>query len=662
MKYVLYGIRWLLVAVAMGIVLTPGPAYSQAAVSNVIITKVDSKKFPAVDINVRVLDERGEPILVISDSDLVLTENNGQLKFTRKTVRVGLQAALVLDIGAGITAPGGSGASRIDEMKAAANRFIDTMGQGDSLEILIVTAPAQITILKPLTTDKNALKNAISALGVNLSDTYSQGTDGIEKALEDLKNSTGNESARAILFFSSGIQSGGFSDQITRLTNNARDVGIPIHTVGMGGDTRLAEIASKARGQTVFYNSPASLDKLYAMLDAHRQQHVLTFVSTLGTTSQRTLVIRANSNAPTAPRDTKTYSVSPTPPTIEFVAPVAGQKFTRTQKVYEMPLDSVEPTGTTGPVQINWGSQTPRSVKTATLLVNGDAHGAVQEPGINGDLSFPWDLRPIKTPGTTNVQLQIKVEDELGFTTTTDPVLVSVELAVAPNDCTRFSGAQAFFCQYSGLIGSIPGLLALVISIPTLVIALVAYRFRGQIAEVVKTGVDKITNRVKKDTPPKAFLIHIEGIKNALDRYPIYGTTPIGRSTRYAELQFHQSEEKSAISGLHCTIVDEGGEFLIRDEGSTNGTFLNGQSIPSEDSVPLKDGDEIELARVFQGGIRLRFQIASSDGTMPSDTTTNRVRRAQTDPSEQQPPPRDIDDSALGADDDSPATRRVQRR
>ncbi|HEX5131001.1 MAG TPA: HD domain-containing phosphohydrolase [Candidatus Krumholzibacteria bacterium] len=53
--------------------------------------------------------------------------------------------------------------------------------------------------------------------------------------------------------------------------------------------------------------------------------------------------------------------------------------------------------------------------------------------------------------------------------------------------------------------------------------------------------------------------------------------------------------DHTAISRFHCRITSEGGQFFIRDLGSTNGTYLNGRRIEHE---PLSPGDEVIVAAI----------------------------------------------------------------
>lgn len=70
----------------------------------------------------------------------------------------------------------------------------------------------------------------------------------------------------------------------------------------------------------------------------------------------------------------------------------------------------------------------------------------------------------------------------------------------------------------------------------------------------------------------------------------------IGRGTE-ADVQFVSDLE---MSRRHCSILThEDGKFLLRDDGATNGTYLNDQLIGSGAPIPLKDGDELHLGKTF---------------------------------------------------------------
>jgi len=75
---------------------------------------------------------------------------------------------------------------------------------------------------------------------------------------------------------------------------------------------------------------------------------------------------------------------------------------------------------------------------------------------------------------------------------------------------------------------------------------------------------------------------------------------------------------------LQCTILNEEDAFYLRDEGSANGTYLNGIRLREGDPgrETLHDGDEIELGQVERSGIRFRFELAKDDGAEDTSRIT----------------------------------------
>ena len=67
----------------------------------------------------------------------------------------------------------------------------------------------------------------------------------------------------------------------------------------------------------------------------------------------------------------------------------------------------------------------------------------------------------------------------------------------------------------------------------------------------------------------------------------------VGRSTQRANMCIPGN---SRISNIHAIILKKGNTFYLKDNGSTNGTFLNGNKInPQMDPVRLRSGDRIRL-------------------------------------------------------------------
>ncbi len=83
----------------------------------------------------------------------------------------------------------------------------------------------------------------------------------------------------------------------------------------------------------------------------------------------------------------------------------------------------------------------------------------------------------------------------------------------------------------------------------------------------------------------------------------------IGRDPRRCDILLYDGDENSSVSGLHCVIQFDEGEFKITD-GSSNGTRLNDEFLQTDLPATLSEGDEIILGDLFKRGAKLKFQLA----------------------------------------------------
>ncbi len=95
----------------------------------------------------------------------------------------------------------------------------------------------------------------------------------------------------------------------------------------------------------------------------------------------------------------------------------------------------------------------------------------------------------------------------------------------------------------------------------------------------------------------------------------------MGRVVGVTDIAFRQDELKPNISRLHCTIEETESTFNIWDEGSLNGTFLNGERLKALEAVPLHDEDVIQLGQLEYGGIELLFRNYNLDEIFTIDST-----------------------------------------
>lgn len=640
--------RLFLLLIVVAVAVSTRLSSAQAAIETVDITTVDYSAFPDIALQVRVLDGLGS-LVNLGDGDLMVTENGQPVTIRRRDrVTAGIQVAIVIDGGAGIDARGLDGptdSTRLQIMQAAATDFVDGMGDQDAAEVVVIS-PNGISVPQPLTSDKDLLRKVID--GLELETIYAQTVDdkgnvinhlqfshgltGVDQALTDLKSTDGVR-ARAVLLFSSGIQRG-FADY-DKIEQMAREIRSPIHVVGVGrsdwGGT-LARLADNTHGRATFYDNRTSLDAVYAELDTQRDQYLLTFRTRESSQGERIVEVRANSGTSSERTDTFRFTVQPVPvaPEVHSILVNDGAPVRRQAATSGTDPAGILPTEVEVTAELFWPDGYPRQVALAELLVDGQPHGAAQtNPG--SDLSFTWDVRSFTAEGDSTARIQIRVQDELGFAATSEPIAASVEVVLAP-PCQGLSGWRLWLCSGRDWLVAVPGMLALALAVPALIIAVVVFQNRGKIGSAIESAKKTVTDLLPgaRGKPAKAYLHLLDGATESGRRQlKLYGTTPIGRDSRNVGkdgLLLHQGKAYSPISTLQCNIVEEeAGQFSIRDEGSTNGTFVNRERVMA-DPRPLHEGDIIELAEVERGGVRFRFSFNPSTDHSGESTVVESVK------------------------------------
>jgi adenylate cyclase len=101
--------------------------------------------------------------------------------------------------------------------------------------------------------------------------------------------------------------------------------------------------------------------------------------------------------------------------------------------------------------------------------------------------------------------------------------------------------------------------------------------------------------------PPTAVAprLILKGLPGDVTEYPLSDNNVLGRSTT-ANVRLADRE----VSRKHSQIDKEGGDYVLRDLGSSNGTFLNGKRIFAP--TKLKDGDEVVI-----GTSKMEFRLGA---------------------------------------------------
>jgi len=119
------------------------------------------------------------------------------------------------------------------------------------------------------------------------------------------------------------------------------------------------------------------------------------------------------------------------------------------------------------------------------------------------------------------------------------------------------------------------------------------------LAVTVSAGEDvppgQVRARAEFAERPPAFVAVEAGLPHADRSVPLQERNVIGRAD---DCDLVVAEP--AVSRRHCEIVWEHVQYVLRDLGSANGTFVNGEQVQA---APLRDGDLVEM-----GFVQLRFR------------------------------------------------------
>lgn len=115
---------------------------------------------------------------------------------------------------------------------------------------------------------------------------------------------------------------------------------------------------------------------------------------------------------------------------------------------------------------------------------------------------------------------------------------------------------------------------------------------------------------LEKDAPPsrkiksQAFLETETGQVFPLDvNSLIIGRRDVKRGV-LVDIDLTPLDTRKIVSRKHALLEQKKGKWLLTDQGSVNGTWLNGHQLTAREPYPLQEGDELVFGR---NGVTIRF-------------------------------------------------------
>lgn len=624
-------------------------AQGNGPVTEIIVTAVDAAEFPEVTVYARALNAEGAPVSGLTTSNLQLLENGDRVELQRGPVLAEGPVWVHFVIDAGLRM---GQADRWNQTREAIRQFTQThMLPDDRVRVSAIEGSNVVPLLPDFTKNPDDVTAVLDDFRpptcANAEECLSAPIQPLGQILNEMDRAEGaGNQPRYIVLFTSELERY-TSGEPAALANQAAELGVPIYAVMVASrDTAglVADLATTSGGQSLNLADSASADNFYRQIsETLRPVYEMAYRSPDGLASTRVVEVVTDDGRVTGQGE---YTVDQIElPRVTIENPAENARLTP-----ETALEVV--------AKVVFTDNHPRNLQRATLTVN----GVPTEPLTNirgaDEITFtvPWelvaDLAAESESGAIELAVIVKDEFNLDSRPASANVTVVLPTIAAPTeepDTVIIDGTAVPVTAVpqttvpptanGGLSNTLLAIGMVLLAVAMIVVVMT--RNKGPVLAVRQTvnkQIDRITKRIEKQSNPRAYLTVLEGDVSVGKKLEIYGTTTIGRAKQDSELLFQQHDDTSPISRRHCTIIDEEDHFMIRDEDSANGTFLNGVRLESMQPRELQDGDEIELARVERGGVKLQFESATpsyggygrdpyTSDTFDSGRSTRVVRR-----------------------------------
>jgi len=280
---------------------------------NVALSPPDVAKFPTVKVYALVTDENGDPITGLDASDFTLTEkaedesSPTEEKISVSTVSQTGKVAVALGIDRSGSMGWGSG--KLDDAKDAANEFVNNLANLDRAAVISFASSPRVD--QDFTSDKTDLHNAINSL------SSGGGTAVYDTVYKSVQEVSGEIGVKAVVVFTDG-KTGSDSHSINEAISLAKNKGVPVYTIGIGGgpnESKLKKIANETGGFYTYAPSASDLEQIYQdITQAIKDQYLLTYKThnTNFDGTKRAIEVEAT-QAGNSDVDTTTYTVTRPP-------------------------------------------------------------------------------------------------------------------------------------------------------------------------------------------------------------------------------------------------------------------------------------------------------------------------------------------------------------
>lgn len=580
---------------------TGSPALAQGSAS-LRITPPNIENFPTVSVRASILDQSGLPLSQLSRESFQVLEDGQPVSITSiEPGQGGIRQVFVINSVDAMGVRDTLGRTRFDYVQTALMDWFQLPVANDfgKDDLSLVTSQGVLI--------SHASSTALLASRLDsLAPEYSAEADRLASLMAGISLISGesgaSEGPAAVVFATPpllDVQDAEFQNALSL----ARQSGIAVYPVIVGLPENPEEpidlspfqrLADTTGGSlTILDSVDPDLTALAERVLSTRTQYLLQYRSRITESGQHTVRVEVVSDELNLASSERSFSVQVAAPEIVLVQP--PNSITRSTEDPTLALDEVPPSSVSLEYLITFPDGHLRNLESVELIVDGQAVSDRSSPPFD---QISWDVSGYLQDSQPLVRLA--VTDELGLRSESMPHRITVQVNVP---------TVSLFALGPALV---PLLVVLGIMAVGIIVAVAAMRTARtspseQPAYSHRSGGLQRLQRASLDhagdlNEPEAFLVPVQDGEPIGEPIPLIGVDLTLGSD--ASLAAHPIMEPS-VSGLHARLIRQaGGAYLIRDQGSTAGTWVNHQVLPSEGSR-LHHGDLVHLGRVC-----LRFELA----------------------------------------------------
>lgn len=594
------GVRWPAWPVAIVLAMTLTSQATAQAGGSVRLSPPVTDTFPTVRVFLDVRDDEGSRVAGLRAGDVSLTEDEVTLpQVSLRETEVGVRQIIVLNTNDGLRLRDAGGRSRFDIVHDALRTWWQTAA----------AARVGVDDLTLMAAEGTLVLHCSSAaeLGARLEafqPTFNEPSPGLDLLLAALRGpaADSNPPGRTThLIFATGLIETPRDLPVAEAVRRANETGTSVHVVLLGPATALELpaaaslrlLAQSTGGVFMLLEPGGSLSDLMTRIAGQRTQYELTYTSPAQSSGMHSLQAQVSRDQLNLTSSRSLYTLDLRPPEVVFVTPptqIVRQPDGGTTRV-----EDLNPTSWPLEVLVTFPDGHARDLVRSQLLVDGRMVAETTQPPFDRLL---WDLRGLSQTGTH--LLAVAVEDQQGLRGVSTSTSVSVEVASSASGLVALQPAMAPFLAAIGLL------------MAGIVVAALWTSSRRRLAGLPRVPASQRASprpmlrrarlqRMEESQRTEAFLLW-EG--DAAEPIPLVGIDlTFGRDAALATVVLNDA----SVSALHARLIRQAdGAYVLKDQGSIAGTYVNFEPIP-EAGQRLQHGDRVHIGR-----LAFRFRLAEA--------------------------------------------------